>query len=342
MINERTTMRAIVVSARGELPKPKRVPIPTPGPEEVLVRVEACGLGLTVRDKLHRIAAELLPRIPGHEVAGSVVMVGRDVEDVAVGARVAAYYYLYCEECRQCRAGRQNLCRRRCRIGEHVDGGFAEFLVLPARNVVDLPARLDAVSATVACDAVGTAIHVCDRARIGQGSRVLILGAAGGVGAHLVQVARERGARVLGVDLGTAKTALLRELGAEAIDASTTTWWQDCAGVVDVAVDFIGTPEAFSRIYSVLDDGGTLVRMVTYKDVSTAHLSPPLGTAERAIMGSRYCTVAELKRAVELVAAGRVRAIIGRRVELEDVGRLFDDLDDGSLLGRGAVTISAD
>ena len=333
-------MRAMVLEEVGGLPRLTQTPAPEAGPHEALVRVEACGVGLTVRDKFWRIGSDQLPRIPGHELAGIVVEVGPEVRDLSVGDRVVAYYYMYCGECHQCRRGRQNLCARdERRIGEHVDGGYADYVALPAKNLFRIPGDVGSVEATVACDALATPVHVCNRAGVGRDSRVLVIGAAGGVGIHLVQVAKDRGADVLGVDIGSAKVRALEGLGVRAVDASAGDWTKAASDGVDLAVDFVGTAETFTRAYSALDQGGQLMRMVTYRDVSVAQLAPGIGVGERSISGSRYCTVDELGHALQLLAQRRVKAIVSAVEPMEGFKRVAAKLDDRTLIGRAAVVM---
>lgn len=335
-----STMRALVLESAGELPWLAEVERPVPGAGEVLVRVAACGVGLTVRDKLRRIASRQLPRIPGHEVAGTVVELDADVRDLSAGDRVAAYYYLYCGNCRRCDEGRQNLCaNHRGRIGEHADGGFAEFVRLPARNLVRIPDGVSDIDATVACDALGTSVHVCDRAGVGEGTRLAVVGAAGGVGIHLALLAKELGADVLGFDLGADKVRALETFGIRAHDASRPQGWRQWSGSVDVAVDFVGTAESFTHAYELLDDGGQLVRMVTYKDISRAALGLGLGVGERTVTGSRYCTVRELEHALRLLARRRVRPVVNAVEPLEGLSSIVSQLDDRTLIGRAALKL---
>src|SRR5262245_4274763 len=130
-------MRAMVLPAFGAPLKPAIVPVPKIGPGEVLLRVRAVGVGLTVvimTATPGRVTS--FPRIPGHEVAGEVVDVGTEVANVKVGQRVACHFYLTCGACRFCRSGRETLCTSfRGYVGQASDGGYAEYMAIPAANV---------------------------------------------------------------------------------------------------------------------------------------------------------------------------------------------------------------
>jgi D-arabinose 1-dehydrogenase-like Zn-dependent alcohol dehydrogenase len=226
---------------------------PVPGHGEVLVEVEACGVGLTVLNYIRGDLAsdpELLPRVPGHEIIGRVIDAGPGEATALVGERVAAYFYLVCGRCRPCLAQAEPRCEHLAGwVGVHRDGGYAPFAVLPAMNAVPIPAHLGAAEATVIPDAVATALHVCTRrARIRPGERVAVVGAAGGVGIHAVQVARLCGGTVIGLDIGDAKLEALDALGIEPLesrdfDALTSSWRGRPA---DVIVDLLGS-EGCSR-----------------------------------------------------------------------------------------------
>ena len=217
------TMKAQVLHGMGQPLRYEDVPVPKIGPTDVLVRVRACGIGLTVVNLIAtpgRVTS--YPRIPGHEIAGDIVEAGTAVRTVKVGQRVTNHFYLTCGQCLQCRSGRETLCLNPGgNIGAATDGGYAEYVVLPARNVVPIPDGVTYVDAAVASDAIATPYHACHKeARLAPGDSVLVIGAGGGVGVHMVQMARLCGARVLAADIGDDKLTLAKSMGAdEVIDA---------------------------------------------------------------------------------------------------------------------------
>jgi D-arabinose 1-dehydrogenase-like Zn-dependent alcohol dehydrogenase len=337
-------VRAAQISAWGGALELVERPAPVAGEGEVLVRVDACGVGLTV---LNCIRGDLgsddanLPRIPGHEVVGVVEAVGAGVDRKLEGERVAAYFYLSCGTCRECLAGFEPLCAR---LGGYVgvdrDGGYGELCVLPAFNVLPLPA-LDPVTATTVPDAIATPVHVARRTSIRPGARVVVCGAGGGLGIHMVQVAKAYGGEVVALDVAPEKLAYLEhELGAVAVDSSDfgrialPAAWDARA---DVVVDFVGARASLEWGVSVLAPNGTLVCTTTFRD-RTFELSPrDLVLAQATVAGSRYASRSEVGIAAALVASERVRPVVGRRVGLDELESLHDDLRDGSLLGRGAL-----
>jgi D-arabinose 1-dehydrogenase-like Zn-dependent alcohol dehydrogenase len=319
------------------------VEVPEPGAGEVLVEVEACGVGLTVLNCMDGHlddSKDRLPLVPGHEVVGRVVATGSGVSGPRAGDRVMAYFYLACYRCRACLAGKESRCDNlRGWYGVHRNGGYAPLTLLPAGNAVPLLHDISSTQATVIPDAVATPVHVCRRRlELGLGDRVVVIGAGGGVGAHMVQVARACGAEVVGIETSEAKLSLVEELGALPVPSD------DLAAVArkgfgdaDAVIDLVGARATLAWGLSALRSGGRLCVLTTFRNV-TAELDPrALVFKESSIVGSRYASRAELMVAAELVAAGVVRPIIGETADASDVNRLHEQLRAGTLTGRGAV-----
>jgi len=339
-------MHAQVLHAWGDALKYETVAVPKPRAGEALVRVEACGVGLTVLNYMNgnqARRADWLPRIPGHELVGTVVETGAGVEQPRVGERVMAYFYLACGHCDLCRLAHEPLCRNlRGNVGVAADGGYAEYCALPAFNLLPVPAGVEPVAATAIPDAIATPFHVSRRASIVPGDVVMVMGAGGGVGIHMVQMARLFGARVVGVDVGDAKLAAAREAGADAVvdtgkgDAAAAVRAVAADGV-SVAIDFVGSRETLALCLEVLGKRGRLVCLTTFPGI-TADVSPRrLVHDEISVIGSRYASRWEMARAGELVAEGRIRPVVSEVVALERVPELHARLRARTLIGRGAV-----
>jgi propanol-preferring alcohol dehydrogenase len=336
-------MRAARYHGPGDSLHLEEVPIPQPGAGEALVRVRAAGVCHT---ELHFLSGVLnlgvAPLTLGHEMAGEVAQVGPGVTSTQPGDRVIVYYYVGCGACHWCRTGQENLCDAlMAEYGFVSDGGLAEYVKVPARNLVKLPANLPfEEAATLGCSAT-TAIHAARLARLAPGDVALVYG-FGGVGAALVQYCDLAGARVIAVGRSPAKLQLARDLGAEAaIDAAR----EDVPARVreltegqgaDVVFELVGTAGSMPKAVASLRKRGRLVFIGYSEDLLT--VSPiQLVVLEAQVLGSVGNTLDELSRAVDLAAAGAIRATIDRVVPLEDVNHVLDDLRQGKVVGRAVV-----
>lgn len=338
-------MRALVLRTHGYDLHLEELPAPTCERGEVLVRVEACGVGLTVLNYMSgrsHVHAEKLPRIPGHEFVGIVEACGPEADPTLLGRRVMAYFYLSCGGCDFCQLAHEPLCRNlRGQVGVATDGGFAEYAVLPAFNALPLPNGIDPVLATAVPDAVATPLHVCRKARVGPQDAAVVMGAAGGVGVHMVQMLRNFGAHVVGVDRGTHKLEALRSMGFAVVDAAEDDWAAQardfCGGEVTVAVDLVGHQETLKACLDLLAPRGRLVVLTTFREVTFPVSPARLVTGEVEVLGSRYASRWEVHRAATMVREGRIRPVVSEIRPLEEARELVARLRSGTLLGRGAV-----
>lgn len=318
---------------------------PVPGPDEVLIEVEACSVGLTVLNCINGDLdndPQLLPRVPGHELIGRVTALGAGADSTLLGRRVAAYFYLVCGQCEACRSGRDPQCSNLGGwVGVHRDGGYAPLTVLPSRNAIPLPDELDPIAATVVPDAVATPVHIASRAGIGDGDRVVVIGAGGGVGIHMVQVARHFGGTVVGFDLSDDKLAEIERLGASAVRSDDLDSLDPnglfADGAPTVVVDLIGTRSTQRWAVDGLAMSGRLIALTTFRDREFEIESRELVFRELSLIGSRYAYRSELAIAAELVVSGAVEPIIGEVRGPADVLDIHASLRSGTLLGRGAL-----
>jgi len=338
-------MRALRIKAWGGPLEAADIARPSPGGGEVLVRVEACGIGLTVVNCMQGNLGDdpaFLPLTPGHELVGVVAQVGPGVPAAMEGQRVAAYFYLVCGSCPQCLASSESLCERfRGNVGVAIDGGYAEYAVLPALNAIPVPDGIDPVAATTIPDAIATPVHVARRAGLAPGARVAVLAAGGGVGIHMVQVAKAYGAEVVGLDVVPAKLAYLEgELGVAAVDSSDLSAVQlpaSWGGQADVVVDLYGRPPAQRWAIDHLARNGTLVALTTFPGEQFAVSSRELVQGQLTVAGSRYNSRHEVGLAARFVQAGRVRPVVSQVVGPDDVAATLSAVRTGTVLGRAAL-----
>lgn len=343
-------MKAQVIHAWGGPLSYEERPRPIPQTGEVLVAVRACGVGLTV---LNYIQGNLgrpddLPRVPGHEITGVVAEVGPGVNTVRPGDRVMAFFYLTCGRCDHCRAGRDSMCRRHAGyVGVHCDGGYAEYVALPEANVLPLPDGIPFTEATAIPDAIATPYHVCaSRAGVRVGDRVLVVGAGGGVGIHMLQMARVFGGDVVAVDVDDGKLERCRALGTahtvnfSAADAEARV--RDAVGDgATVVIDLVGSEATLAWAFRLLGPGGRMILLTTFPGVGLRLEPRRMVMGEMTVSGSRYCGRAEAMAAARLVADGRIVPVVSTVRPLAEVGVLHAMLREGTLLGRGAVAFDA-
>lgn len=349
------SMRALVLSQWGGAFSLEMKPIPQPGPGEVLLRVEACGVGYTLSNiragRMSETPGASLPRVLGNEIVGEVVAIGHDVTGVSEGDRRIVHFYLTCGACEACRWGHEPLCRSlRGLVGVAVDGGLAEYTVVPAENVIRFPGTVAAVDACVVADAVATPWHALRRvARVGPPDRVVVVGAGGGVGVHAVMLGRLLGAAVIGVDVTEEKLAFAREYGADIVvdgrqDDVPSAIRQVTAGRgATVVLDYVANDRTLHDAFSYLAPGGVLVVQGVNPPGTEFHIEPRRFIhAEATITGARYASRKELVEVAELVGRGALAPAVTKVVPLEQAPELFELMDRGELLGRAAITFDQD
>jgi propanol-preferring alcohol dehydrogenase len=338
-------MRALRITAWGGPLQEATIESPRPNDSDLLVRVEACGIGLTVVNCMQGQLGDdpsYLPLTPGHELVGIVEAAGPAASPALVGQRVAAYFYLICGTCPNCLSAQDSLCTRfRGNVGVAIDGGYAEYAVIPALNAIPVPDGIDPVAATTIPDAIATPVHVARRAGIEPGTRVAVLAAGGGVGIHMVQVARSYGGEVVGLDVVPAKLAYLAdELGIAAVDsadfgsAALPAAWD---GQADVIVDLYGRAPAQRWAIDHLARNGRLVTLTTFSDESFRLSSRELVLRQLSVLGSRYNSRYEVGLAAGFVRSGRVKPVVSTVVGLEEVVATLDAVRAGTILGRAAL-----
>jgi 6-hydroxycyclohex-1-ene-1-carbonyl-CoA dehydrogenase len=339
-------VKAALFLAAHEPLRLEEVPTPTPKPGEVLVKVAGCGVCHT---DLHYLdhgtpTFKKPPMILGHEIAGTVAALGAGVTAFAEADRVLLPAVLTCGHCAFCREGRENICENGVMLGNHIDGGFAEYVVVPAKDVVRLPDDVPLVEGSIIADAITTPYHaVVRRGRVTPGDWVIVFG-CGGVGLSLVQIAAGVGARVVAVDVRESKLELARRFGATAtlnpggspkLDREVR---RITGGGADVAFEAVGKAVTQEAALNCLRTGGRLV-MVGYSPDTMALNAGRVMFRELEVLGSLGCRPADYPRAIELVRQGRVRLsdMVTHRFPLERIGEALDTLRGGDAI-RVVVT----
>lgn len=308
-------MRAAVITAPGQV-EVTTVPDPAPGPREAVVAVAGCGICGTDLHILEGEFAPTLPIVPGHEFAGSVVAVGRDVVELAVGDRVAVDPSLHCGECYYCRRGRGNLCERWQAIGVTRAGGAAEYAVAPVANCLLLPDGVAAADAAL-IEPLSCAVRGFDVLQASMADHFLIYG-AGTMGLMMMELAKRAGAATVSmVDLNPARLVTARELGCTA--AVTSADELDRPRGWDIVIDCTGAVAAIEDGLGRVAPGGTFQQFGVSATGAVARFSPyRVYNSEIRIVGS-MAVLHSFERAGELFAAGVLRpeVMISHRFPLD-------------------------
>ncbi len=344
-------MKAMLLTGPGTPLTLENVADPTPGPGEAVARVLACGAGLTVHHaRAGRIKVDY-PRILGHEITAEIVAVGMGVSGIAPGDGVTAYFYLSCGRCRWCVINRETLCDNfGGYVGREVDGGYAEYIKLPARSFVKLPEALDwrrhAAEVAVVCDAIATPLKVTRKARLMPTDTVAVFGAGGGLGVHMLKVARWAHARqVIAVEVMASKLPACLTSGADAtIDASDGRVTEQLMALtggkgVDVVIDFVSSSASLEAAIPALGKGGRLVTLGGHG--STFRANPgELLRKELELLGSRYASREEVVESLELVARGELWPMVTEKTPLSEAEAVHGRLESGAITGRAVLMIS--
>ena len=239
-------MRSVRLVQLGQPLQEVEVPVPEIGRADVLVRVAACGIchsDAHYRAGISPIAG--LPVTPGHEIAGTIEAVGRDVHALRPGKRVCVHYLAHCGTCDFCRHGQEQFCPEVQMIGKHRDGGYAEFVKVPARSVFALPDEIPFAHGAIMMCSSATALHALNKARLAPGESIAIFG-FGGLGYSALQLARARNCgAIYVVEVNPAKLATAAALGAIAVPAEADDPVEQICDAtqgkgVDVAIELVG------------------------------------------------------------------------------------------------------
>ena len=328
-------MKAAVVRSFDRPLEIEDLPIPEPGAEQALVRIEACGLCHT---DIHAARGEwpvrpTPPFIPGHEGVGLVERLGAgSSHGISVGDRVALPWLGYaCGDCRYCNSGRETLCLAQRNTGYAIDGGFAEYAVAFTRHVVRVPAEVSALDAAPLTCAGVTTYKAVKVSGATSASLVAVFG-AGGLGHLAIQYARATGAAVVAVDTNAERLESARELGADHLvhvgEQDPVAAIQRLGGA-DAAIATAVNPSAFEQAMGSLARGGTLVCVGLPADngMRVPIFETVLGGL--TIRGSIVGTHRDLEETFELHRRGLTR-VLRSECRLDDVNDAIERVLDGS------------
>lgn len=315
---------------------------PKPDYGEVVIRVHSCAVDqfdLTIRKGA--IEGVKLPLILGHEISGEVAFLGKGVDGISVGDRVASTLYVTCGHCRPCQTGSETVCDNFLGyIGAQFDGGYAEFMKISAANLVQIGNSISYEEGSVLANAIGTPYHgIIKRAQVRPGETVLITGAGGGVGLHAIQLATLAGGRVIGADIGEKKCSEILNMGAErSVDFNKESLeeaimdWTNGTGV-DVVIELVGTATISETIRCLATQGRlAIIGSHTGRTMTTDPLY--LMRKELIVMGSRNCSKQDLREVVTLVERGKIKPIFSQVYPLNQAEDVLNKMAEGMYVGR--------
>lgn len=344
-----TKMRAAVLREHGGRDKIQleNVPVPSPDYGEVRIRVHACALnwldvGIRQGPKFGSIP---LPLIGGGDIAGVIDALGPGVTRWQIGDAVLVYPLLTCGQCEFCQRGEPTTCPQHRIIGEHINGGLADYTVVPAANLIRKPETLSFVEASALPVVTMTAWHML--ITVGQlraGEWVLILGAGGGVATMGIQIARHAGARVLATTSTPEKAARARELGAHAVFNYREEDW--VSGIleitggrgVDLVQDNVGAA-TWPHALRALARNGRLVPCGSHSGISFSLDITQIYHRQLRILGSNGGTFHDLTSALKLVESGHLHPVVDKVLPLEQIQEGHRLLEEGAHFGKVVIAI---
>ena len=330
-------MKAIRMVEPGKPLELQQIPIPAAGAEDVLVRVRATGICHSdAHYRAGRSGMGILPITLGHEVAGELEWVGANVTSLKAGERVCLHYNISCGNCYYCKSGNEQFCSTVKMIGHHVDGGYAEYIAMPARNAVLLPDEISfEEGATLMC-ASATALHALRRGRVKEGETVAVFG-VGGLGLSAIQLAKALGAvEVYAVDIKQDKLELASEYGAIPVNGSRTDAVEQIRKLtrgkgVDVALEMIGLPETMKQTIDSLGVLGRAVIVGLSQSPLEIHPYQTLIGYEAEVIGSNDHLLQELPVLIDLARRNVLDTahVVSQRIPLdaEKVNQRLDELE---------------
>jgi L-iditol 2-dehydrogenase len=328
-------MKAARLYAPGDL-RVERVPIPTPAEGEALVKVKAVGVCGSDMPRVMQIGTYKFPTIPGHEFSGEIADLGSDSAAFSPGDRVTVIPMIPCKRCDYCRIGEYQLCDDYSYLGSRTDGAYAQYVVVPAENLLRLPDQVSLESGAMT-DPVSVALHAVKKARVQPEDRVAVFG-VGPIGLFAVQWARIMGAgQMFAVDVFAEKLEAAKGLGADICinnrqdDAIAVICEHTGGKGVQRAIEFAGHPTTQGQCILAASKRGVCVwGGISHRglELSEAAVDAVL-RKELAIVGSWNASFAPLKndwkQSIEFMRRGEIETtqIISHRLPLDDVGEVF-------------------
>jgi D-arabinose 1-dehydrogenase-like Zn-dependent alcohol dehydrogenase len=331
-------MRAVRLVETGTPLIDAEIPIPEIGAGEVLIRVAAAGICHS--DAHYRAGISKIDNLPvtlGHEVAGRVEKIGANVDQLAPGDRVCLHYLVHCGRCEFCRRGLEQFCTTAQMIGKHRDGGYAQFIKVPATNAFILPDEISfEIGAIMMCSSA-TVLHALNKARLRPGESVAIFG-FGGLGFSALQLARAFDCgQIYVVEINSTKLDSIQKLGGIAIDANGTDPVEQIKDAtngkgVDVSLELIGSAKTMRQAVQCLGVLGRAALVGLTADSMSIFPYPEIINKEAEVVGVSDHLASEIPALIEFTGNGKLSfppdAIRTVDLDAAQINTTLDQLQD--------------
>ncbi len=337
-------MKAVVINEHGDINKLNYVtdfPEPKPRPGEAIVRIEAAGVNRidqVVRNGYPGIGVSM-PHIPGADIIGTVAEIGREVAQADIGDRVAVYPIITCGQCLLCKEGKPNLCLNWKYIGLHVPGGYAEYVSVPADNLVRLPDNISSERAAVTPVSGLTAWHGLKTVgKLKAGQTFFIWGGSGALGTIAIQLAKHIGAEVIATGNSDKKLEMMKNLGADYVfnrltDDIPAEVKKIAPFGVDLILDYVG-PKTFGISFDMLKRGGTMLLCGIITGRETEFSIHMTYLRHLSVKGLYLGTKDEMKEIIGLIAEGKINPHMGRILDLNEAAEAHRMMEENSSIGK--------
>ena len=340
-------MKALILKGPNEPFIFEDVPDPIPQNGEAVAKVLACGSGLTIQHVKSGRTKVNFPIIIGHEITAEIVDLRGDCGELKVGMPVTAYFYLTCGYCKWCKINRETLCNNfKGYIGRQINGGYAEYISLPAKNFIPIPLSINykenPIETGIISDAIATPLKVIKKARIGITDKVGVIGAGGGLGIHMLRMLNLYNVKTIAIETKQIKEKSCRDSGAsEFINPNSNSkkeviedFTNNCG--LDVVIDFVSSKSSLETGTELLGNGGRLVTLGGSGEFFNIDSGNML-LKEIEIIGSRYCSKQEVIDSLNLVSRGLITPLVTEKVSPYQANDLHERIEKGNVIGRAGI-----
>ncbi len=340
-------MKALILKGPNEPFIFEDVPDPIPQNGEAVAKILACGSGLTIQHVKAGRTKVNFPIIIGHEITAEIIELRGDCGELKVGMPVTAYFYLTCGHCKWCKINRETLCDNfKGYIGRQINGGYAEYISLPAKNFIPIPLSIkykeNPIETGIISDAIATPLKVIKKARIGITDKVGVIGAGGGLGIHMLRMLNLYNVRTIAIETKQIKEKSCRDSGAsEFINPNSNSkkeviedFTNNCG--LDVVIDFVSSKSSLETGTELLGNGGRLVTLGGSGEFFNID-SGNILLKEIEIIGSRYCSKQEVIDSLNLVSRGLITPLVTEKVSPYQANDLHERIEKGNVIGRAGI-----